>query len=70
MRDGEEHPRKPQTEWCRLSPLMKWKGWSEEEVDDLVANGELKIRRFKKKNRKGKIILGRRYYNVKAAEKL
>lgn len=65
---------KPKTEWCRLSALKRWKGWSEQVIRKLVSSGKLMTKRFpparhnSKARRKQK--LGRRYYHVPTAEPL
>jgi len=70
------HPLRPKTLYCRLRPLLKWTGWSKEDVRNLEALGELKPKRIEQqkkqqspsRRRKGKV--GQRYYLVAEVDKI
>lgn len=61
---------RPRTVYCRLKALLKWTGWSKEDVRNLEGLGKLTPTRFQQSNktqppsrrRKGKV--GQRYYLV------
>ncbi len=47
-----DHPNKPRSACCRRAALQKWTGWSDEMIDELVATGELRTFRLKKRDGK------------------
>ncbi len=62
MSGNGPHPNKPKSVLCRRRALMRWTGWSREEIERLVLEGKLGTKRFHTN--------GRLYYYVESAQEL
>lgn len=61
------HPLKPESVLCRLKQLMKWTGWSKDEVRKLSDAKVIKVVRIVKPVKSGQ---GRSYYDVASVERV
>jgi len=41
--DNGANPYKPKTVFCRRAALMRWTGWSDEEINYFVSTGRLRV---------------------------